>query len=81
MSFLYYVVSALLFFILAVIYFVPTWIALARRHRSAVGVLMVNIFTAWTVLGWIFALFWALTGERTAQLNESGPNPDNPGPP
>jgi len=43
-----------------VAYFVPGIIAVTRRHRKATSILLVNLFFGWSVLGWIFALVWAL---------------------
>ena len=52
------------FLVFAAVYFIPTWIALRRHHRSAIAVMMVNIFTGWTVAGWVVALGWAIIGDR-----------------
>jgi hypothetical protein len=43
-----------------VAYFIPGIIAVTRRHRKATSILLVNLFFGWSVLGWIFALVWAL---------------------
>ena len=43
-----------------VAYFIPGIIAVTRRHRKATFILIVNLFFGWSVLGWIFALVWAL---------------------
>jgi hypothetical protein len=40
-------------------YFGPTIIALARKHRSVLQIGLVNFFFGWTVIGWILALIWA----------------------
>ena len=45
-----------------VCYFVPTIVALARGHRSALAIGVMNVLLGWTVLGWIFALIWSCTG-------------------
>jgi hypothetical protein len=54
------VVGILGFIISLVIYFVPTIIAVARHHRSALGIFLLNLFLGWTVIGWIAALVWSL---------------------
>ena len=41
-------------------YFIPGIIAVTRRHRKATSILLVNLFFGWSVLGWIFALVWAV---------------------
>jgi Superinfection immunity protein len=43
-----------------VMYFLPTIIALARSKRDIVGILLLNLFLGWTMIGWVVALVWAL---------------------
>jgi len=43
-----------------VMYFLPTVIALARSKRDIVGILLLNLFLGWTMIGWVVALVWAL---------------------
>lgn len=45
--------------LLIAIYFIPSGVAQARKHRNSVGVFLVNLFLGWTLLGWVFALVWA----------------------
>ncbi|WP_255448362.1 superinfection immunity protein [Telmatospirillum sp. J64-1] len=45
-----------------IIYFIPTVIAIERKHPSWGSVIAVNIFLGWTLLGWVAALAWSLTG-------------------
>lgn len=54
----------------AFLYFLPTLMALGR-HPSAGGILVLNLFLGWTLLGWVVALAWAFNGQR----NASGPAP------
>jgi len=44
----------------AVLYFVPSIIAWRRKHRNGAAILAVNIFTGWTMIGWVAALAWSL---------------------
>jgi T4 superinfection immunity protein len=53
--------SALL--ILAVLYFVPTIIALRRGHRQALSIALLNFFLGWTIVGWVCALVWSATAK------------------
>ena len=48
----------------AVLYFLPAAIAVLRPHQSAAAILVLNLLLGWTVLGWIVALIWSLTGAR-----------------
>lgn len=47
-------------FIFFSIVFLPTIIAFQRGHDSKVSILILNIFLAWTVIGWIIALIWSV---------------------
>ncbi len=46
---------------LAVVYVLPTIVAVWRRHPSAGSVAAINALLGWTLLGWVAALAWALT--------------------
>lgn len=41
-------------------YFVPTVVAVRRRHPQIVAIVVLNLFLGWTFLGWLGALIWAL---------------------
>jgi len=43
-----------------VIHFIPTFIALWRRHPKTGGILLLNLFLSWSILGWFGALVWSL---------------------
>lgn len=43
-----------------VMYFLPSIIALARSKRDILGIVLLNFFLGWTMIGWIVALVWAL---------------------
>lgn len=45
--------------ILALMYFLPTIIAANRGHEVA-GILLLNLFFGWTVIGWFALLLWSL---------------------
>jgi len=45
---------------LGVFYFLPAIIAAARHTHNATGILLLNIFLGWTVVGWFVALLMAL---------------------
>ena len=46
-----------------IIYFLPTIIALTRGRNDGCGIFLVNLFFGATIIGWIIALIWSLTGE------------------
>lgn len=47
------------------IYFVPTFVA--GNHKNKGAIFALNLLLGWTLLGWVAALVWALTG--------NGPDP------
>jgi len=52
-------VLTLLFLVL--LYFLPTIIG--RDKRDAAGIILLNLFLGWTVIGWVIALIWACAAE------------------
>ena len=42
------------------LYFLPAIIAALRQTHNATGILLLNIFLGWTVVGWFVALLLAL---------------------
>lgn len=51
-----------LFFGAVVIYFLPLFIAYLRSHNDILAICALNLLAGWTVLGWLIALVWSLTG-------------------
>lgn len=43
-----------------VMYFLPSILALARSKRDLVGIVLLNFFLGWTMIGWVVALVWAV---------------------
>ncbi len=43
------------------IYFIPVFVAASNDHKNSTGILILNLFLGWTVIGWIGALIWAVT--------------------
>lgn len=44
------------------IYFLPLLLALFRQHASVLAIGALNLLLGWTIIGWIVALIWSLTG-------------------
>ena len=42
------------------LYFLPAIIAAARHTHNATGVLLLNLFLGWTMIGWFVALLMAI---------------------
>lgn len=45
---------------LLAIHFLPTIIAAVRHAHNFGWILVINLLLSWTVVGWIFALIWAI---------------------
>lgn len=43
-------------------YFLPSIIAVKRKHQSTPAVVALNILLGWTLIGWLIAFIWSLTG-------------------
>ena len=54
----------LLIIVVGVVYHVPSVVALVRDHPSKGAIIALNILLGWTLLGWVGALVWSLTGTR-----------------
>lgn len=61
------IVIGLLAFICMVLGNLPMLIAFGRGHQHRWAILLVQLFFGLTVIGWIIALVWAVTGKRAGQ--------------
>jgi hypothetical protein len=61
--------------LLAVVYFIPIFIARNRKAKAISGIAITNIFLGWTFVGWVVALAWAASGEV---VSASNPSPQEP---
>ncbi len=55
--------------VLIVPYFIPAIIA--RKKVNFTGILLLNIFLGWTLLGWIGALIWAITDKTPEEIADA----------
>lgn len=46
------------------VYFIPTLMALFKKHNKFSAIFMVNLFLGWTVIGWVIALVWSFTNSQ-----------------
>jgi len=42
-----------------VIYFIPTIVALNKKHVNTTPIILVNVLLGWSLIGWVVALVWA----------------------
>ena len=61
-------VVAVFFGLLALaLWMIPTMIAFSRKHPRRMAILTIDLLASWTIVGWFFALGWALrTFEESA---------------
>jgi Superinfection immunity protein len=48
------------FLIFVGLYFLPAIIAAARHTHNSTGILLLNLFLGWTMIGWFVALLMAI---------------------
>ncbi len=46
--------------IFALVYLIPTFVALTRQRDQRLKLFLVNLLTGWTIVGWMVAFIWAL---------------------
>jgi hypothetical protein len=56
-----------IFFIGLAVYFVPTIVAVARGHRNATAIGVLNLLLGWMLVPWVIALVWACLADQTQQ--------------
>ena len=52
------------------VYFLPTLISYDRKHDSRAGIMALNLLLGWSLIGWIIAFIWALSGKNNKKLNK-----------
>ena len=64
-----------LFIVVAVIglalYFLPTIIAVARKHPNLVAIVLIDVLLGWTFIGWVGALVWSLINPSSVVVTRS----------
>lgn len=58
------VLMILIMGILLSLKFLPTIVAVRRKHGNAVPIFLTNLLLGWTIIGWAVALIWAYTEQR-----------------
>lgn len=58
------IVSFIIFAIFLVLYFLPSFMAVGRKHQNATAIFVTDLFLGWTCIGWIIALIWASTNVK-----------------
>ncbi len=42
-------------------YFVPSIVAVVRKHNNTLPIVLVNLLLGWMLIGWLVALIWSTT--------------------
>ncbi|HCC03589.1 MAG TPA: superinfection immunity protein [Clostridiales bacterium] len=50
--------------ILITLYFIPSIIAIKKRHKDLSKILMINTFLGWTIVGWIISLVIVINKQK-----------------
>ena len=50
--------------VLGGLYFIPTFIALGKKHKNSIGVFFLNLLLGFTFFGWLGALLLSLYKEK-----------------
>ena len=60
------------------LYFLPSVVAYARGHPSFVGILVLNLFLGWSLIGWVIALAWSFSDLRVILIRDDEASSSNP---
>ena len=61
-------------------YFTPYFVAKARDCKALNGIIVINLFLGWTFVGWVVALAWAASGEKSEKTVSSAQPAKSMGP-
>ena len=73
-------VNLLLFVVGALVYLLPTGLAIYRDCKSTIWIAVVNILLGWTLFGWFVAIGWAARGQIREPGHPIGTPPTHPVP-
>jgi hypothetical protein len=62
--------TLIILIVILAIYLVPTIIAFSREHSNATGVMLVNIFLGWSLIGWFGALIWSVQVAKSEKIKQ-----------
>lgn len=50
--------------LVAVVYLLPTWVAVVRGKRAMFAIFVMNLLLGWSLIGWVIALVWSLIPDQ-----------------
>lgn len=57
--------AVLILIVIVSAYLFPTVNAVRRQHNNIAAIAVLNILLGWTFVGWVGALVWSFTNDRT----------------
>lgn len=60
-----------MFFFVA-IYFLPSFVAIGRKHIHVLQITILNTFLGWSFIAWVAALIWATTNHTDRSTSTKG---------
>jgi hypothetical protein len=54
----------------AIVYFIPSIVALVRGRQDHAYIFALNMFLGWTFIGWVVALLWAMRHDKTPLIKD-----------
>lgn len=58
--------------LIVAIYFVPSFIAIGRKHSHVLQITILNTFLGWSFIPWVGALIWATTDHIDTNVKTKG---------
>ena len=52
--------------LIVVVYLLPIAVAVLRKHRAALDIMVINLWLGWTVIGWFIVMVWACKADAEA---------------
>ena len=71
-------VHLMLFVLAALVYVLPTGLAMYRGCKATVWIAVVNVLLGWTIFGWFVTLGWAAAGKMRPVSASIAPPPAHP---
>jgi T4 superinfection immunity protein len=53
---------------------IPALIAIRRNHKNQIGIFALNVLLGWTIIGWVVAFIWALSGPNSNSYGAANTN-------
>lgn len=56
----------------AAVYFIPSFVAIGRKHVHVLQITILNTFLGWSFIAWVAALIWATTNHTDRSTSTKG---------